>query len=185
MIQIDRIEESCKLNYIGLKKIFYKQKGIEKSWEIAEMFDSVAILIYHKTKNSFVLVKQFRPPVFLKNNDGFTYELCAGILDKNISSLQTAKEEILEETGYNVELKNIEKVTEFYTSVGSSGAKQELFYCEVDDKNKINAGGGIDDEDIEVIYLNVEEMNEFIFDTTKAKTPGIMFALNWWEKFKK
>jgi len=185
MIKVENIEEVCKLNYITLKKIHYTQKGQKKSWEIAELFDSVAVLIYHKSKNAFVLVKQFRPPVFVKNGDGFTYELCAGIMDKNISPIQTAKEEILEETGYEVAIENIEKITEFYTSVGSAGAKQELFYAEVDEENRVNNGGGVDLEDIEVVYLNTDELNEFIFDTSKVKTTGLMFAFKWWESFKK
>jgi UDP-sugar diphosphatase len=145
----------------------------------------VAILLYHKSKNAFVLVKQFRPPVFVKNGDGFTYELCAGILDKDISSAKTVQEEIFEETGYEVKVEDIEKVTEFYTSVGSAGAKQELFYAEIDDENKVHNGGGVDVEDIEVVYLDVGKLDEFIFDTTKVKTPGLMFAFKWCESFKK
>ena len=60
----------------------------------------MAILIYNRDQNSFVLVKQFRPPVFLKDEKGFTYELCAGITDKESTLEQIAIEEILEETGY-------------------------------------------------------------------------------------
>ncbi|MDM5271414.1 NUDIX domain-containing protein [Sulfurovum sp. zt1-1] len=158
----------------------YQQNGIAKSWEIVEAHDSVAILIYHKTKDAFVLVQQFRPAVYLNNNLGLTIELCAGIVDKNLSLMHIASEEIEEECGYRVTVDQIEKITSFHTSVGFAGSKQMLYYTEVDESVKVSEGGGVDDEQIEVIYLPVKEAKSFIFDETVAKTPGLMFAFMWW-----
>lgn len=39
------------------------------------------------------------PPEFGPSSGGITYELCAGIVDKQVSLEQIAKEEVLEETG--------------------------------------------------------------------------------------
>ena len=136
--------------------------------------------MYHKEKNAFVLVKQFRPPVFLHNKDGYTYELCAGIVDKETTLEQIAKEEIDEECGYDVPLEKIERITSFYTAVGFAGAQQTLYYCEVNDEMKMHEGGGVHVEDIEVVYLGIDEARSFILDETKAKTPGIMYAMMWW-----
>merc|ERR1719233_169642 len=69
--------------------------------------NSVAIVIFNRTTHKFVFVKQFRPAVFMnratvitgktinsgdkvdtnavKGEEGITMELCAGIIDKNIS----------------------------------------------------------------------------------------------------
>ena len=172
--------------FVKIERMHYKQDGVEKSWDLAQVHDSVAILIYHKKRDAFVLVKQFRPPVYLKNSDGFTYELCAGIVDKELSLVEIAQEEIAEETGYEVSCNRIEKITSFYTAVGFAGAKQELYYVEVDDSDKVSEGGGIDVERIEVIYLPSKEAMAFVFDESLAKTPGIMFALSWWQqKFKR
>ncbi len=44
----------------------YEQGGVNKSWEIVQAHDSVAVLLYHKEQDAFVLVKQFRPAVYLK-----------------------------------------------------------------------------------------------------------------------
>ena len=44
---------------------------------------------------------------------GITYELCAGIVDKNVSLAEIAKMEVLEECGYDVPIDSIEKVTSF------------------------------------------------------------------------
>jgi len=167
--------------FVKLERMHYEQDGLAKSWDIAQVHDSVAILIYHKEKESFVLVKQFRPPVYLKNSDGFSYELCAGIVDKEMSLVQIAQEEIEEETGYAVDIERIKKITSFYTAVGFAGAKQELYYVEVNNDDKVHEGGGIDVEAIEVIYLPVIEAKAFIYDEAIVKTPGLMFAMSWWE----
>ncbi len=158
----------------------YEQNGIKKSWEIVNAHDSVAILIYHKEKNAFVLVKQFRPAVYLNNENGMTVELCAGIVDKESSLKQIAKEEIEEECGYDVPLENIERVTAFHTSVGFAGSKQTLYYTEVDESMKVSEGGGIDHEEIEVVYLPLSEAKALIYDENIAKTPGLMFAFMWY-----
>ncbi len=170
------LHECTNSNFVTLKRMKYTQKGVDKAWDLAEVHDSVAILIYHKEKNSFIIVKQFRPPVYLKNSDGYTYELCAGIIDKKLSLKEIAKEEILEECGYDVEVKTIEKISSFFSSVGFAGSVQTLYYAEVNESMKVSEGGGIEVEDIEVVYLHVDEARSFIFDESKAKTPGIMFA---------
>jgi len=158
----------------------YSQNGVRKSWEIVKAHDSVAILIYHRQRNSFILVKQFRPAVYIHNSDGMTLELCAGIVDKDMSLEQIAQEEIEEECGYKVALDTIEKVTSFYTSVGFAGSTQTLYYVEVDDSMKFSEGGGVEGELIEVVEIPTKEAKDFIFDESIAKTPGLMFAFLWW-----
>ncbi len=168
--------------FISTALATYEQNGIKKSWEIVQAHDSVAILIYHTQKQSFILVKQFRPAVYLNNSDGLTLELCAGIVDKELSLVQIAKEEIEEECGYAVPLKEIEKITSFHTSVGFAGSKQMLYYAKVDESMKISEGGGVDAELIEVVSLPVKEAEALIYDESIAKTPGLMFAFMWWFK---
>jgi len=180
MIENIRLGACENSSFVKTQRMFYTQKGTEKTWDMVHVHDSVAILIYHKEKDAFVLVKQFRPPVYLQNADGFTYELCAGIVDKESSLEQIAKEEIDEECGYDVALTNLQRVTSFYTAVGFAGAKQTLYYCEVDESMQEHEGGGIHVEDIEVVYLDVAEAKAFILDETKSKTPGIMYAMMWW-----
>ncbi len=158
----------------------YEQDSIKKSWEVVQAHDSVAILIYHKEQRSFILVKQFRPAVYLNNDDGMTIELCAGIVDKALSLEEIAMEEIEEECGYAVPLETLERITSFHTSVGFAGSKQMLYYVEVDESMKVSEGGGVDHEDIEVIYLPVKDAKALIYDESIAKTPGLMFAFMWW-----
>lgn len=44
---------------------------------------------------------------------GMTFELCAGIVDKDLGLQETAKAEIFEETGYDVPLDKIKRMTKF------------------------------------------------------------------------
>ena len=158
----------------------YRQNGEEKSWEVVKAHDSVAILIYHRQKEAFVLVRQFRPAVYLGGASGMTVELCAGIVDKPLDLVQIAAEEIFEECGYEVSAAQIERITAFYTSVGFAGSKQTLFYAEVDEGMRRGEGGGVDGEVIEIVELPVTRARAFLFDESVAKTPGLMFAFMWW-----
>jgi len=168
--------------FISTALATYEQNGEEKHWEIVKAHDSVAILIYHTKKEVFVLVKQFRPAVYINDRKGVTVELCAGIVDKALPLVRIAVEEIEEECGYSIPLEAIERVTAFHTSVGFAGSKQTLYYAEVDDTMKVTEGGGVDGEVIEVIELPVSRLEEFIFDESVVKTPGLMFAFMWWKQ---
>jgi len=105
MIKIEKITPCDNPKFIKPQRVFFTQDGKQKSWEVVQTHDSVAILLYHKEEDAFVLVKQFRPAVYLKNHEGYTYELCAGLIDKADKSIaQIAAEEIFEECGYAVDV---------------------------------------------------------------------------------
>ena len=177
-----KLQPLVNAKFISTSFATYEQEGIQKSWEIVEAHDSVSILIYHKEKRSFVLVKQFRPAVYLNNDNGMTIELCAGIVDKELSLAEIVKEEVEEECGYDIPLSNIEKITSFHTSVGFAGSKQTLYFAEVEESMKVSEGGGVDHEQIEVVYLPLDEAKKLLYDESIAKTPGLMFAFMWWFK---
>ncbi|MBA1433006.1 MAG: NUDIX domain-containing protein [Epsilonproteobacteria bacterium] len=180
MDKIDSVTALQETNFIKPIEINYTQNGSKKRWEAVLSHDSVAILLYHKNKNAFVLVKQLRATVLNKNpGNGYMYELCAGIVDKKCSLVQIAKEEILEECGYDVPLDKIEKISSFYTSVGISGTHQTLYYAEIDENMRVNEGGGVEEEAIEVIYIPLREAKSFMFDEQYQKTTGVSLAFYW------
>ncbi len=174
------LEPLNKAKFVKTSLATYQQNGIEKSWEIVESHDSVAILLYHTQRKTFVLVKQFRPPVYYRNGDGMTVEMCAGLIDKDKSLEQIAKEEIEEECGFNVPLEKIERITQVLSSVGTSGGNQTIYYAEVNESMRISQGGGIDDELIEVVEIPIAEAKAFMYDESIGKTVGLMFAILWW-----
>ncbi len=179
MDKITKISPLTDPKFIKPIEIQYIQSNQAKKWEAIISHNSVSVLLWHKEKDAFVIVKQLRPPVLNVNKDGYMHELCAGIVDKDTSLVQIAKEEVLEECGYNIPTQNLQYVTSFFTSVGISGAKQTLYYGEIDESMKEHDGGGIHDEEIEVIFLKTSKAKEFMFDESFQKTPGMMMAFYW------
>ena len=178
--QIDSIEQLSNPRFIKPIKINYTQNEKKKVWEAVISHDSVAVLLWHKERDAFVLVKQLRVTVLNKNKEnGMMYELCAGIVDKDASNAQITKEEIAEECGYDVPLENLQKISSFYTSVGISGTHQTLYYAQIDESMKVGDGGGLEEEEIEVIYIPTSEAKNFMFDESYQKTTGVMLSIYW------
>ena len=115
-------------------------------------------------------------------NEGVTYELCAGIVDKNIPLQSVMKEEVLEECGYDVPESNFERVYMAWGSVGFAGTMQTLFYAEVTNSMQVNEGGGnrSEGEKIEVYYLPMSKVHEFLFDESLPKPPSLLAAFFWY-----
>ncbi len=175
-INITDCEDS---KYIQIKQMSYIENGIKKTWDIVQSHDSVSILIYNQDNDCVVIVKQFRPAIFLRNNDGYMYELCAGLVDKSGKSLeQIAAEEVYEECGYKVD--KLKKIAEFYSSVGTSGSRQSVFFVSVTNAQKISIGGGIDDECIEIVEIPRKEMETILLKQNITSSLG--FAFMWFMK---
>ncbi|KAJ6216863.1 hypothetical protein RDWZM_008020 [Blomia tropicalis] len=196
-------------NFIKPLRVHYKQSGKLLTWDCIKKHDSVAILIFNKTRNVFVFVRQFRPSVFLSihqlddkskniadinkqmnSKAGYTIELCAGIIDKEgLSPQEIAREEIIEETGYSPTLESVQFITSHITSVGTGASIQYLYYCEVEDSMRVSQGGGIENESIEIIEMTIEEARKHMLEpdhsTGMARTADFRFALCWfiYEKY--
>lgn len=162
---------------------------------MVESHASVGIVIYHIERDAFIIVRQFRPAVYSTATHenaaackeppslavGFTHELCAGILDKEVSLKQTAAEEIEEECGFKVPVEAIQDVTSYLSNVGITGSTHHLFYAQVDESMRVSSGGGEESagESIEVLALPVDSAEAFVVDASLGKSPGLMFGLLW------
>ncbi|KAK6015749.1 hydrolase, NUDIX family, partial [Ostertagia ostertagi] len=157
-----------------------------RSFDLALRHCSVATLLYHTGLKKFVFVRQFRPAVlvghilrqpenFGKKLDeirwsdyeaqhGYTLELCAGLIDKNIPTVDIMKEEIEEECGYAVKNEDIHLIATFSIAAHESGGIQYLYYTEIDDSMKITEGGGNNEEGeyITKVFLSESEALEFV-----------------------
>ncbi|KAG5670229.1 hypothetical protein PVAND_000506 [Polypedilum vanderplanki] len=185
--------------YMKPFRLYYTQCGKEKNWDLVKAHDSVAIITFNTTRNKLVLVKQFRPAVYygliaedfektgkvdLKKHhpkEAITLELCAGIIDKNIPINEIAREELIEECGYDVPVERIEEVMRYRSGVGTTGSLQILYYVEVTDDDKINgAGGGIEDEIIEVVEMSIDEAKEMMKQGSEhTSPPAFLFGILW------
>ncbi len=150
-----------------LKKItyeYFKQDGSrhEKSDEVYDKGDAAAVLLYNKEQKTVILTKQFRLPVFVKeNNSGMLIEACAGMLD-NDTPENCARREAEEETGYKI--RDVEKIFEAYISPGSVTELLYFFIAGYNKSMKVNEGGGAkgEEENIEVIEMNISQAIEMI-----------------------
>lgn len=73
---------------------------------------------------------------------GITLELCSGIVDKDKSLEEIAKEEVLEECGYDVPVDSFEKIHHFNAYKAVSNVTT-IFYCEVNNDMKVSKGNYI------------------------------------------
>ncbi|XP_078000933.1 uridine diphosphate glucose pyrophosphatase NUDT14-like [Glandiceps talaboti] len=182
--------------YIKPFTINYTQNGEQKKWDYTKVHDSVIIMIFNVTRKVFVMVKQFRPAVYVSKveiaNDkvdtdkypgsiGMTYELCAGIVDKQCSLQELAAAEVLDETGYAVPADKIEKVSSYRAGVGTSGSRQTLFYTEVTDDMRVSEGGGLKEEGelIDVVDIPLKDSRQFLNDESKDKPGALLYAFMW------
>ncbi|KAM9435919.1 uridine diphosphate glucose pyrophosphatase NUDT14 isoform 2-T2 [Clarias gariepinus] len=67
MEQINNIEvvPCTSTNYLKPFTVHYSQNGTKKSWDFMRTHDSVSVLIFNTTSHCFILVKQFRPAVYM------------------------------------------------------------------------------------------------------------------------
>lgn len=147
-------------NYFILRNITYdliRHDGevIRHKREVYDRGNGATILLYNREKRSVVLTRQFRVATWVNGNaDGMLIETCAGLLD-NDAPEACARKEAMEETGYHVG--DVEKVFELYMSPGGVTEVVYFFMAEYDAASKESAGGGVDDEDIDVIELSFDD----------------------------
>ncbi|XP_065337953.1 uridine diphosphate glucose pyrophosphatase NUDT14-like [Cloeon dipterum] len=191
--------------YVQPYHMFFVQDGRKRRWDLLKIHDSVAILIFNVTRQVLVLVKQFRPAVYLSNIQdedkvlekhidtskypaelGLTIELCAGIVDKNKTLEEIACEEVDEECGYTVQPADLQKIVCYRSGVGVSGDKQTVYYVEVTDEMRTSKGGGNLDEGelIEVIEMSIEEAKKYMKREDVLSPGGFLFALTWFFNMK-
>uniref|UniRef100_A0A671NFZ4 Uridine diphosphate glucose pyrophosphatase NUDT14 n=1 Tax=Sinocyclocheilus anshuiensis TaxID=1608454 RepID=A0A671NFZ4_9TELE len=212
-------------NYLRPFRVHYNQVS---RYSLIARYHLVSVLIFNTTSHCFILVKQFRPAVYMSEwerskpkplqpaeeesleaapaepkvpeedkagetskvtsshqppaSAGVTYELCAGLVDKpNLSLEEIARQEVLEECGYDVPVAKLRKITSYRSGVGVTGSKQTMFYAEVSEENRVGEGGGKPQEGelIEVVKVPLHEAMTFAFDESIPKTMGVIFSFIW------
>ena len=147
-------------NWYVLRKVTFRLQKRDGSWETQsrEAYDrgnGATILPYDLSRRTVILTRQFRLPTFVNGNaSGMLIESCAGLLDKENPS-QCITRELREETGF--ELQNVQKVMEAYMSPGSVTEIVYFFVAEYTPAQQASAGGGVEEEDIEVMELTIDE----------------------------
>lgn len=154
-------------NWYTLKKVTFEIVKADGSTTIQnrEAYDrgnGAAILLFNRLKKTVVLTRQFRLPTYVNgNSSGMLIEVCAGLLDDD-SPEECIRREVMEETGYQIG--EVRKVFEAYMSPGSVTEILHCFVAEYSISDLQGDGGGVDDEDIEVLEMRFALANEMVAD---------------------
>lgn len=160
----------------------YRRKGAwtVQSREAYDRGNGAALLLYHPSRRTVLLTRQFRLPTYVNGNpDGMLVEACAGLLDGEAPD-QAIRREAEEETGFRIGTPT--KVFEAYMSPGSVTEILYGFIAPFDDSQKVSEGGGTGpEEDIEVLELPFAEALEWMDDgrIRDAKTMLLLQHLAW------
>lgn len=157
-------EKGQKPNKDSTKRILAKGEFLtlvrEDHWEYAQRVNSkgAAIIVAVTDENKLLLVEQYRYPVGAR-----TIELPAGIWGdgasgENEALAETARRELLEETGYDA--KRIEPLT---TGAASSGLSSEIVTLfRASQLSRVNSGGGHAGEGITVHEVPISETHAWL-----------------------
>jgi nudix-type nucleoside diphosphatase (YffH/AdpP family) len=148
-------------DWYSLKKYTFDIQRRNGDWqqqtrEVYDRGNGATVLLYNRERETVILTRQFRFPVFMNGHEGYLIEAAAGLLD-NMDPERRIKAEAEEETGFKIS--TVQKVFEAYMSPGSVTEKLYFYIAEYDAGDKTSAGGGIEaeGEDIEVLEMPLED----------------------------
>lgn len=151
-------------NWYVLRKVTFRLQRSNGEWQTQsrEAYDrgnGATILLYNLESRTVILTRQFRLPTYVNGNtSGMLIEACAGLLDAD-NPQDAITREVREETGF--EILKARKVMEAYMSPGSVTEILYFFVAEYSNAQRANSGGGVEEEDIEVMEIS--------FDSALAK----------------
>ena len=128
--------------------------------------DAVCVLLYNEDTDNIILTKQFRYPIFYRQDqDDYILEAVAGKIDLNESPEEAAQREVLEEVGYRIDKHFLIGPIYFYASPGYSSEKIYCYFAFVRNSMKDeNFGGGLESEyeEIEIVEIKRYDFCEMI-----------------------
>jgi nudix-type nucleoside diphosphatase (YffH/AdpP family) len=144
-----------------LTSVTFEQRMRSGDWrrrtrEIYDNGNSAVILPYDAQRQTVLLTRQLRLPMYLQDGLESSVEACAGKLDGEKAETRIIKE-MEEELGYRIG--TVERMFELYVSPAAVMEKIEYFTCAYSPADKVSEGGGLaeEGEDIEVIEATLEE----------------------------
>ncbi len=144
-------------------KVNKNGQSVQKSY--VEHQGAVAIIAINE-QNQIILTKQFRYPL-----NRTTLEIPAGKIENGESSIEAAKRELMEETGYRVE--QMELIGSYETTPGFSNQVLDIYLAKSVYRQEEKVQFGVDiDEEIDLVTCTLEDFCELEisdFKTAYAK----------------
>lgn len=151
----------------------------QRKREIYDNGNSAVILPYDADRQTVLLTRQLRIPVFLQDGSEQAVEACAGKLDGENAERRIVKE-MQEELGYKIT--KVQRLFELYVSPAAIMEKIVFFTCTYSPADKVSDGGGLktEGEDIEVLEIPLHEAAAMITagEIVDAKTVVLIQYLN-------
>ena len=141
--------------------------------------DSVGAVVYNTTNQTFIFVRQFRYPIFTKDQEhAWSLEIVAGVIDENLSPEDAMSKEIREEIGY--QLSQLKPLFSFYPTPGGSNEKVLLYFAKVNQEGRIEPGGGLIEEGENIQRLEIPAKTTFdMLKSGEFYDAKTIIALQW------
>lgn len=147
-------EEILVDEFVRVDKLWITAYGDTFDRILVKSKDAVCILVKNTDTNEFYFVNQLRACKY-QDDDPTTIEAVAGMLEKGEDIYETARRECLEEVGFKVG-----ELTYWGYTLSAPGIiteKMHFFYTEVKNEDKIEAGGGLDEENENITIVTYSE----------------------------
>lgn len=124
--------------------------------EIEDHGNAVCVLPYDPVRRTAVLVQQLRAPVLFAAKQQHFLEAVAGLIDGDEAPESSARRETMEEAG--LRMRSLDHVVTAWAMPGISTERMDLFLGEYSEADRVNAGGGTEDESIQVLEMPLTEI---------------------------
>lgn len=179
-ISIEKVEPLSR-NWAKLDRytVRYERQDGRTDLLVREVHDhghGATVLPYDAKRGTVLLVRQFRLPAWLHDQDGFIIETCAGLLDGDDPAV-CARREAEEELGFRIS--NLRHVATTYMSPGAVTERLAMFLADYDHAARTGDGGGHahEGEDIEVLELPFAELRAMVKDGQIVDAKTLMLTL--------
>lgn len=147
--------------------------GKEFNWTTTDFQNAVSVLLFKSDK--LILLKQYRPAI-----KDWCIEQVAGGLEDNLSVLENAKKEVLEETGYKLNDGDLHYLGEYPSIPGLVNFYTHFFVGICTDHQFV--GQQLEEtEYIETFEMNRSDFYNMIKEKKHNIDPEIMIVLNLWD----
>jgi nudix-type nucleoside diphosphatase (YffH/AdpP family) len=142
------------------KRDLIAPNGNEFDRESLMRSEATAVLVYNEDTKKLIFTSQYRDAI-----SGMSLEIPAGMMDDtDTDPKECAVREVLEETGYKVNVLDIIFLMKIQPAPGYTNELINIYLAVVTNEQKVNEGGGLEEENeyIEVVELDVNEAFEKI-----------------------
>ncbi len=145
--------------------------------EHLERGDAVAVLLYDRSRDSVLLIEQFRIGPAVRGEDPWLMEIVAGMVDPGEDAETCARRECIEEAGY--EPKELAPIACYYSTPGGSSERIHLFMAEVDADESCGSGGGMaaEHEDIRCRWVDRRQALQWVHEGRIKSAPPMLALL--------